>query len=44
VLHAEDTIRLRLPLSRTPIAGTRRAIVLSCGLNQQAAGLRLVMH
>jgi 3-oxoacyl-[acyl-carrier-protein] synthase II len=41
VLHADRAIALRLPLSRTPMARTRRAIVLSCGLNQQAAGLRL---
>jgi len=41
VLHADPATALRLPLSRTPVAGARRAIVLSCGLNQQAAGLRL---
>ncbi len=41
VLHADPAIALRIPLSRTPITGARRAIVLSCGLNQQAAGLRL---
>ena len=41
VLHADPAIALRLPLSRTPTARARRAIVLSCGLNQQAAGLRL---
>jgi 3-oxoacyl-(acyl-carrier-protein) synthase len=44
VLHAEHTVRLRLSLSRTPLAGVRRAIVLSCGLNQQAAGLRLAIE
>ncbi len=41
VLHAGPAIALRAPLSRTPMTGARRAIVLSCGLNQQAAGLRL---
>jgi 3-oxoacyl-(acyl-carrier-protein) synthase len=44
VLHADPATVLRLPLSRTPVAGARRAIVLSCGLNQQAAGLRLVIR
>jgi 3-oxoacyl-(acyl-carrier-protein) synthase len=42
VLHADDTARLQLSLSRTPVPSARRAIVLSCGLNQQTAGLRLV--
>jgi 3-oxoacyl-(acyl-carrier-protein) synthase len=42
VLHADDTARLHLSLSRTPVQSARRAIVLSCGLNQQTAGLRLV--
>src|SRR4029453_18463580 len=41
VLHADPSVRLRLSLSRTPIPSARRAIVLSCGLNQQAAGLRI---
>jgi 3-oxoacyl-(acyl-carrier-protein) synthase len=41
VLHAGPGIALRVPLSRTPMTGARRAIVLSCGLNQQAAGLRM---
>jgi 3-oxoacyl-(acyl-carrier-protein) synthase len=44
VLHADPATGLRLPLSRTSIAGARRAIVLSCGLNQQAAGLRLAIR
>ena len=43
VLHAGPAIALRVPLSRTPMTGARRAIVLSCGLNQQAAGLRLAI-
>ena len=41
VLHADPAIALRLSFSRTSVPGARRAIVLSCGLNQQAAGLRL---
>jgi 3-oxoacyl-(acyl-carrier-protein) synthase len=44
VLHADPAIALRLPLSRMPMTGARRAIVLSCGLNQQAAGLRLAIR
>jgi 3-oxoacyl-(acyl-carrier-protein) synthase len=44
VLHADHAGRLRLSLSRTPIPSARRAIVLSCGLNQQAAGLRLAIQ
>ena len=41
VLHVDPAISLRLSASRTPVAGARRAIVLSCGVNQQVAGLRL---
>jgi 3-oxoacyl-(acyl-carrier-protein) synthase len=41
VLHADSGASLRLSYSRTPVPGVRRAIVLGCGLNQQAAGLRL---
>jgi 3-oxoacyl-(acyl-carrier-protein) synthase len=41
VLHASAGVSLRVPNSPTRISGARRAIVLSCGLNQQAAGLRL---
>ena len=44
VLHADPAIALPLPLSRTPMTGARRAIVLSCGLNHQAAGLRLAIR
>ena len=44
VLHAGQAVGLRLSLSRTPITSARRAIVLSCGLNQQAAGLRLAIQ
>ena len=44
VLHAQSAVALRLPLSRTSIPGARRAIVLSCGVNQQAAGLRLAIQ
>ena len=41
VLHADSTVSLRLARSRTPIPNARHAIVLGCGLNQEAAGLRL---
>jgi 3-oxoacyl-(acyl-carrier-protein) synthase len=44
VLHADDTVKLQLSLSRMPVPSARRAIVLSCGLNQQTAGLRLVIQ
>ena len=44
VLHAQPAVELRLPLSRTTLPGAHRAIVLSCGLNQQAAGLRLAIQ
>jgi 3-oxoacyl-(acyl-carrier-protein) synthase len=43
VLHADRSVRLRLSLSRTPMPSARHAIVLSCGLNQQAAGLRMAI-
>src|SRR5207248_1726866 len=42
VLHADSKVPMRLLRSRTPIPDARHAIVLGCGLNQQAAGLRLV--
>ena len=41
VLHANAATRLRLSLTRTALPSAQRALVLSCGLNQQAAGLRL---
>jgi 3-oxoacyl-(acyl-carrier-protein) synthase len=44
VLHADPEISLRLSRSRAPVARARRAIVLSCGLNQQVAGLRLAVE
>jgi 3-oxoacyl-(acyl-carrier-protein) synthase len=44
VLHADSGVSLRLPPARMSIPGARRAIVLSCGLNQQAAGLRLAIE
>jgi 3-oxoacyl-(acyl-carrier-protein) synthase len=44
VLHADSGVSLRLPRERMSIPGARRAIVLSCGLNQQAAGLRLAIE
>jgi len=44
VLHADSKVPMRLSRSRTPIPDARRAIVLGGGLNQQAAGLRLVCN
>jgi 3-oxoacyl-(acyl-carrier-protein) synthase len=44
VLHADLNISLRLSLSRMSVAGVHRAIVLSSGLNQQVAGVRLAIH
>jgi len=41
LLHLTSPIPLRTSSSRTGIAPARRAIVLSCGLNQQIAGLAL---
>jgi 3-oxoacyl-(acyl-carrier-protein) synthase len=43
VLHYDPGNSLRLSRSRMPIPSAQRAIVLSCGLNQQAAGLRLAI-
>ncbi|HEU5245934.1 MAG TPA: beta-ketoacyl synthase N-terminal-like domain-containing protein [Candidatus Udaeobacter sp.] len=43
VLHADPAISLRLSLSRMSVAGAHHAIVLSSGVNQQVAGLRLVI-
>jgi 3-oxoacyl-(acyl-carrier-protein) synthase len=44
VLHADLNISLRLSLSRMSVAGARRAIVLSSGVNQQVAAVRLAIH
>ena len=44
VLHVDPNISLRLSLSHMPVSGARRAIILSAGVNQQAAGLRLALH
>ena len=44
VLHADPAISLRLALSRMAVAGAGQAIILSCGVNQQVAGLRLALH
>src|SRR6266536_1525389 len=41
LLHAGATIPLRTSASRIPLAEARHTIVLSCGVNQQVAGLRL---
>src|SRR6266513_3774443 len=44
VLHADLAISLRLARSRMTVAGARRAIILSSGVNQQVAGLRLTLR
>ena len=44
VLHAHSAVTMRLSHSRTSMPGARRSIVLSCGVNQQAAGLRLAIQ
>ena len=44
VLHADPAISLRLALSRMAVAGAGQAIILSCGVNQQVAGLRLALR
>jgi 3-oxoacyl-(acyl-carrier-protein) synthase len=44
VLHADSNISLRLSRSRMSVAGARRAIVLSSGVNQQVAAVRLAIH
>ncbi|HEU0210067.1 MAG TPA: beta-ketoacyl synthase N-terminal-like domain-containing protein [Candidatus Udaeobacter sp.] len=44
VLHIQSDAPLRLARSRTPIPNARRVVVLSCGLSQQAAGLRLALR
>jgi len=44
VLHADLNISLRLSRSRMSVAGARRAIVLSSGVNQQVAGVRLAIR
>ena len=41
LLHAGPMISLRTSVSRMPVPRAQHAIVLSCGVNQQAAGLRL---
>jgi 3-oxoacyl-(acyl-carrier-protein) synthase len=41
LLHLTSTIPLRISSSHTAIAKAQNGIVLSCGLNQQIAGLRL---
>jgi 3-oxoacyl-(acyl-carrier-protein) synthase len=43
LLHLTATIPLRTSAARIDIASAQRAIVLSCGVNQQAAGLRLAL-
>jgi 3-oxoacyl-(acyl-carrier-protein) synthase len=41
LLHAGPKIPLRTSASRLPVPGAHNAIVLSCGVSQQVAGLRL---
>lgn len=41
LLHAELSSQLRISTARLSLPHANDAIVLSCGLNQQAAGLRL---
>jgi 3-oxoacyl-(acyl-carrier-protein) synthase len=43
VLHADPSISLRLSPSKMPLPRASRAVVLSCGLNQQVAGVRLAV-
>ena len=43
VLHADLATSLRLSLSRMAVPGAGRAIILSSGVNQQIAGLRLAI-
>jgi len=43
LLHAPAETRLRIPTIRMSVRNARAAIVLSCGLNQQIAGLRLAL-
>ena len=44
VLHAHSAVTMRVSHSRSSMPGARRSIVLSCGVNQQAAGLRLAIQ
>jgi 3-oxoacyl-[acyl-carrier-protein] synthase II len=44
VLHADPSTSLRLSLSRTRMPRAHRAIILSSGVNQQVAGLRLAIR
>ncbi len=41
LLHAGPTIPLQVSAARMPVPKARHTIVLSCGVNQQVAGLRL---
>jgi 3-oxoacyl-(acyl-carrier-protein) synthase len=43
VLHADQDVSLKLSLSRTSLTRANQAIVLSSGVNQQVAGLRLAI-
>ncbi len=43
VLHADPAVSLPLARSRMAMAGARQAIILSSGVNQQVAGVRLAL-
>ena len=44
VLHGDRRSRLRISRLRTPIANVRHGIVLSCGMSQQASGVRIAIQ
>lgn len=41
LLHCRSSVELRVPFTRTRLTASRHALVLTCGLSQQVAGLRL---
>ncbi len=43
LLHLTATVPLRTSAARIDMVAAQRAIILSCGLNQQVAGLRLAL-
>ena len=44
LLHVKSAASLRVSPSRTGLGAGRHALVLSCGMNQQVAGIRLVVR
>ena len=44
LLHCRSSIAPHVPPARTKLTAPRRALVLTCGLNQQVAGVRLGMR